>query len=51
MTLMPLNNMTVGVDKTIDVACGAATVGTFNCKSPHVSHVPHFDDLVDVRLG
>ena len=41
LTLMPLNNMTVGVDKISDVARLAVTVGTLNCESPHVSHIPH----------
>ena len=33
------------------VAHGAAMVETFNYETPHVSHVPHFEDLVDVGLG
>ena len=48
---MPLNIMTVGVDKIGEVVRIAATVGTFNCESPHVSHIHHFDALVDLGLG
>ena len=33
------------------MARGATTVGTLKCESPYVSHVPHFEDLVDVGLG
>ena len=51
LTLMPLNNMTVGVDKIGNVARIAATVGTLNCKSPHVSHIPELRLLVGLGLG
>ena len=43
--------MTVGVDKISEVARVAATVGTFNCESPHVSHIPHLRLLVGLGLG
>ena len=43
--------MTVGVDKIGDVARIAATVGTLNCESPHVSHIPHLSLLVGLDLG
>ncbi len=48
---MPLNNMTVGVDKTNDVAWLSLTVETLNCESPHVSHIPHLRLLVGLGLG
>ena len=48
---MPLNIMTVGVDKIGEVARITATVGTLNCKSPHVSHIPHLRLLVGLGLG
>ena len=51
LTLMPLNNMTVGVDKIGDVARVTATVATLNCESPHVSHIPHLRLLVGLGLG
>ena len=51
LTLMPLNNMTVGVDKIGDVARIAITVGTLNYESPHVSHIPHLRLLVGLGLG
>ena len=41
LTLMPLNIMTVGVDHISEVERIAATVGTLNFESPHVSHIPH----------
>ncbi len=50
LTLMPLNNMTVGVDKTND-GVAIETVGTLNCESPHVSHIPHLRLLVGLGLG
>ena len=51
LTLMPLNNMTIGVDKTNDVAWLSITVGTLNCESPHVTHIPHLRLLVGLGLG
>ena len=51
LTLMPLNNMIVGVDKINDVARIAVTVGTLNCESPHVTHIPHLRLLVGFGLG
>ena len=51
LTLMPLNIMTVGVDKIGEVAQIAATVSTLNCESPHVSHIPHLRLLVGLGLG
>ena len=51
LTLMPLNNMTVGVDKTNDVAWLSITVGTLNCESPHVTRIPHLRLLVGLGLG
>ena len=51
LTIIPLNNMTVGVDKTNDVAWLLITVGTLNCESPHVSHIPHLRLLVGLALG
>ena len=43
--------MTVGVDKISDVARIAVTVGTLNCESPHVTHIPHLRLLVGFGLG
>ena len=51
LTLMPLNNMTVGVDMISDVAQIAVTVRTLNCESHHVSHIPHLRLLVGLGLG
>ena len=51
LTLMPLNNMTVGVDKTNDVAWLSKMVETLNCESPHVTHIPHLRLLVGLGLG
>ena len=51
LTLMPLDNMTVGVDKTNDVVWLSITVGTLNCESPYVSHIPHLRLLVGLGLG
>ena len=51
LTLMPLNNMIVGVDKIDEVARIPATFGTLNCESPHVTHIPHLRLLVGFRLG
>ena len=51
LTLMPLNNMTVGVDKISDLAWLIETVGTLNCESPHVSHIAHMRLLVGLGLG
>ena len=51
LTLMPLNNMTVGVDKINDAVWLSKTVGTLNCESPHVSHIPHLRLLVGLGLG
>ena len=48
---MPLNSLTVGVDKIGDLAWIAATVRTLNCESPHVSHIPHLGFLVGLGLG
>ena len=43
--------MTVGVDKIGEVARITATVGTLNCESPHVTHIPHLRLLVGLGLG
>ena len=51
LTLMPLNNMTVGVDKTNDVVWLSIMVGTLNCESPRVSHITHMRLLVGLCLG
>ena len=41
LTLIPLNIITVGVDKIGEVARIATTVRNLNCESPHVTHIPH----------
>ena len=51
LTLMPLNIMTVGVDKISDLAWLIETVGTLNSESPHVTHIPHLRLLVGFGLG
>ena len=43
--------MVVAMDKIGAVAQIVATVGTLNCESPHVSHIPHLRLLVGLGLG
>ena len=42
--------MTVGVDKISDLAWLIETVGTLNCESPHVTHIPHLRPLIGFGL-
>ena len=39
------------MDKIFEVARGAKTVGIFTCEILHVSHIPHFEALVELGLG
>ena len=39
------------MDKISEVVRVVGMVDTFNCESPHVSHIPHFEALVDLCLS